>query len=113
MKHVNRPCVQPGCPGIAIQGSSRCAAHTVPVFDNRPSPSAQGYDWSWQKVRRKFLSKNQVCQNCGQWANEVHHIVPLRNGGTNDEENLMALCKGCHSHITAKRDGGYGNLRHG
>jgi hypothetical protein len=27
---------------------------------------------------------------------EVHHIVPLYRGGTNDAENLAALCKPCH-----------------
>ncbi|MGI6512117.1 MAG: HNH endonuclease signature motif containing protein [Catenisphaera adipataccumulans] len=24
---------------------------------------------------------------------EVHHIVPLSEGGTNDESNLMSLCR--------------------
>ena len=33
---------------------------------------------------------------------EVHHIVPLEKGGTHDEHNLMALCKACHSRITAE-----------
>ena len=33
-------------------------------------------------------------------AEEVHHILPLASGGTNDEGNLMALCKSCHSSIT-------------
>jgi 5-methylcytosine-specific restriction protein A len=30
----------------------------------------------------------------------VHHILPLANGGTNEEGNLIALCKSCHSKIT-------------
>ncbi len=37
-------------------------------------------------------------------AAEVHHILPLSQGGTHDESNLMALCTPCHSAITA-RDG--------
>ena len=37
-------------------------------------------------------------------AQEVHHILPLSRGGTHDDSNLMALCKPCHSEITA-RDG--------
>ena len=36
---------------------------------------------------------------------EVHHIIPLRDGGTNDINNLMALCKSCHSEITAREGG--------
>ena len=35
-------------------------------------------------------------------AEEVHHILPLAVGGTHDENNLMALCKSCHSRITIK-----------
>lgn len=38
-------------------------------------------------------------------AAEVHHIVPLSAGGTHDESNLMALCKPCHSRITAREGG--------
>ena len=37
-------------------------------------------------------------------AQEVHHILPLSRGGTHEDANLMALCKPCHSEITA-RDG--------
>lgn len=102
MRGVNKPCAMPGCPNIALKGNSRCALHITPTLDDRPSPSAQGYDWNWQKTRKRFLHNNPVCQNCGQWANEVHHIVPLRNGGSHDEANLVALCKSCHSRITAK-----------
>ncbi|WP_420838364.1 HNH endonuclease [Allobaculum mucilyticum] len=32
---------------------------------------------------------------------QVHHIVPLSQGGTHDENNLMSLCKSCHSRIHA------------
>jgi hypothetical protein len=30
---------------------------------------------------------------------EVHHIIPLSEGGTNDESNLMSLCRSCHEKI--------------
>jgi 5-methylcytosine-specific restriction protein A len=35
-------------------------------------------------------------------AEEVHHIKPLAQGGTHDDENLMALCKPCHSRSLSK-----------
>ena len=35
-------------------------------------------------------------------AEEVHHILPLSKGGGSNAENLMALCKSCHSRITAE-----------
>ena len=27
---------------------------------------------------------------------EVHHIKPLSKGGTNEQDNLRTLCRGCH-----------------
>ncbi|MEG0835608.1 MAG: HNH endonuclease [Christensenellaceae bacterium] len=36
-------------------------------------------------------------------------MVPLANGGTHDESNLMALCKECHSRITAREGGRWGS----
>lgn len=41
-------------------------------------------------------------------AEEVHHILPLSKGGTHVESNLMALCKRCHSEITAREGGPVG-----
>jgi len=34
-------------------------------------------------------------------AQEVHHIKLLAQGGTNDYDNLRAVCCSCHSSITA------------
>ena len=38
-----------------------------------------------------------ICVNCG--TNELieyHHIVPLKNGGTNKLTNIVPLCECCH-----------------
>lgn len=102
MRGVNKPCAMPGCPNIALKGNSRCALHITPTLDDRPSPSARGYDRAWQATRKRFLHRNPLCESCGSIATEVHHIVMLANGGTHDETNLMPLCKRCHSRITAK-----------
>ena len=37
------------------------------------------------------------CQKCGKRKEtEIHHILPLRLGGSSQVENLMVLCKKCH-----------------
>ncbi len=43
-----------------------------------------------------------MCLKKGKFvmATEIDHIIPLKNGGTNDIENLQALCKRCHSKKT-------------
>lgn len=54
-----------------------------------------------------------MCEQCQQDgrlapAQEVHHILPLRDGGTHVDENLMSLCTNCHSAITAREGGRWG-----
>ena len=34
---------------------------------------------------------------------EVHHKLPLAEGGTHEDSNLIALCKSCHARIHAER----------
>ena len=72
--------------------------------DNRPSPSARGYDRRWQRFRLWYLRRNPICLECGGIASEVHHVTPLAKApeGKFDLNNLAALCKRCHSRHTAK-----------
>jgi len=68
--------------------------------DQRPNANARGYGREWGKLRARYLAANPFCAKCGYDATEVDHKVPLARGGTNDEENLQALCKSCHSKKT-------------
>ena len=37
------------------------------------------------------------CQECGKAGIlEVHHKIHVRNGGSDELENLVTLCRGCH-----------------
>jgi 5-methylcytosine-specific restriction protein A len=36
-------------------------------------------------------------------AEQVHHIKPLSEGGSHNDENLMSLCTACHAKIHADR----------
>ena len=54
-----------------------------------------------QARNRLFLSMHPLCVVCEdegrtRAANEVDHIVPLFNGGADDETNLQGLCEDCH-----------------
>jgi len=58
-------------------------------------------DVSWQETAREARkSDGYVCRMCGEFANgralDVHHIVPVSTGGTNEEWNLITLCQSCH-----------------
>lgn len=51
------------------------------------------------KINRKIvlILDNYQCRECGSKDNlHVHHIIERCNGGTNDTDNLITLCKDCH-----------------
>lgn len=70
----------------------------------RGSASARGYDAAWRKTRARYLKRHPRCVQCGRPATVVHHMVRVRNGGTNDDSNLRALCAPCHNAITMRED---------
>lgn len=74
----------------------------------RGSPSKRGYDTTWRRFREVFVAKHPLCEICAKEGRvtpteEVHHIVPLAEGGARlDPDNCQALCKSCHSKITSE-----------
>ena len=77
----------------------------------RGSSRDRGYDSQWVKVRKVFLQRNPLCFDClGQGkfksANEVHHVKKVSDHPELRlvSENLMGLCKSCHSKRTFKRE---------
>ena len=62
---------------------------------------------SVSETKKKFVASSQAwhCGNCKQLLNhtfEIDHRIALINGGTNDTENLVALCPLCHREKTAR-----------
>ena len=95
-----RRCAQPGCPALVDAGARYCPAH-------RPRRDTSYYDRRWQKVRAAYLAKYPLCADCEKAgrltpATDVHHIIKPGDGGTDSEENLMGLCRPCHSARTAR-----------
>lgn len=55
-----------------------------------------------QYSTKKYLKDNPKCEFCNNQAEEVHHIIPVVAGGTDNTDNLMSLCKHCHKLIHKK-----------
>ena len=58
------------------------------------------------ETKKKYVgsSQNWQCGNCKSKLThtfEIDHIVSLKNGGTNETSNLIALCPSCHRDKTA------------
>lgn len=62
----------------------------------------KGFNYGYSSRREAILHRdNYTCQCCGKknCRLEVHHIKFKSNGGTDDEENLITLCKECHDGV--------------
>lgn len=60
----------------------------------------------WFRINRNMLLTLKgvtQCQNCGNKGTQLHHIVPLSNGGTNKISNLALLCDECHGKVHGKK----------
>jgi hypothetical protein len=67
------------------------------VSKSRPSHST---------IQSVYRRDNYQCQNCKQKGGSrgsaelhAHHIVALKDGGSNNESNLITLCESCHKAI--------------
>ena len=46
---------------------------------------------------KKYKKNHPICEKCGATTDiEVHHITPRILGGTDNENNFIALCHKCH-----------------
>jgi hypothetical protein len=53
--------------------------------------------FQWAGIVRTMMKRdNSKCLDCSGSASEVHHVVRLKDGGTNQYLNLISLCHVCH-----------------
>lgn len=84
-------------------------------MDNR-SLAAQGErpfyrSYKWRKLSREVCERDPICKLCNAARSKIaDHVIPRRNGGTDDLGNLRGVCQSCHSEHTARFGGGFGNV---
>ena len=76
-----------------------------PQSFNIPKPVKR----SVSETKKKFVASQQQwkCGNCKNQLNhtfEIDHKIRLEYGGTNDINNLIALCRNCHGEKTAREN---------
>lgn len=82
------------------------------ALSSRKSASERGYGAEWKKTRERIMKRDKrLCQPCLRagrttLATQVDHKKPKSQGGTDDDDNLEAICDQkpfrCHSRKTAK-----------
>lgn len=107
------PCAHPGCPELVEAGERFCEKHAKEAARDyerygRDPQARKRYGSAWRKIRGQYIKAHPLCEEClkdgrAVPATEVHHRLPLADGGDNSPANLEALCKHCHSKIHAKR----------
>ena len=54
----------------------------------------------FQLIKPRIIERDQFtckfCHNTVKSKLDVHHINPLQCGGTNEDDNLITLCRKCH-----------------
>lgn len=105
------PCRVRGCPCLVSSRLMRgyCdnhahlrTTHNWQARQQGKTTTERGYGYAWQKLRTKILERDgylcQVCKQSGKLtqATEIDHILNKASGGTDDLDNLQAICKACH-----------------
>jgi hypothetical protein len=88
-------------------GGADGGSNTFQSQINRMMQSGKGTTKrSVSETKKKYIaaSQNWICKDCNKqlpaWF-EVDHVIALHNGGTNEVNNLVALCRDCHGKKTA------------
>lgn len=109
-----RPCKHPGCGQLVRDGLGYCEPHKSErnankfADERRGSRQERGYGAEWERTRKRILRRDKgLCQPClkagrPRPAKQVDHKVPKFEGGTDDDNNLQAICITCHQAKTAE-----------
>lgn len=78
---------------------------------SKQSRHERGYGSTWDKARARIMKRDRgLCVPCLMGgrptpATEVDHIKPKAKGGTDEDDNLQAICRDCHTAKTASENG--------
>lgn len=110
-RKAKHPCHHPGCPKLT-EGRF-CEEHQKEENKRyerygRDSATRKRYGRAWKRIRDSYVKTHPFCELCFEKGvlvpvEEVHHKLPLSEGGTHDRSNLISLCKSCHARIHAER----------
>jgi 5-methylcytosine-specific restriction endonuclease McrA len=101
-----RPCLEAGCPFMALPGGARCREHRA-VLERAKWLSGPYRDREFRRLRAEVARHLPLpCALCGELVDHVgqdaggltlDHIVPVAHGGSNVASNLRVAHRGCSS----------------
>lgn len=95
-----RPCSHPGCGVLVADGSGRCPRHPKPAWA-KTKPTKRVTGRKLQRLRAELFQRDPLCAECKKHgrialATQRDHVVPLEEGGSDDDGNVQGLCLPCH-----------------
>lgn len=97
-----KPCPHPGCKSL-----QPCSDHVRKAWHSTHGKPKRIGESKRTAARKRLFSINPLCVMCQangvvRAATQRDHIVPLAEGGTEDESNTQGLCVDCHRQKTAQ-----------
>ena len=92
-KPKKKPCAYPNCPkltdGLYCEEHKKVTNQQYERYGRKYKKNKR-YGSAWQKVRARYVKLHPFCELCFKegyigHADIVHHIKPLAEGGTNDD----------------------------
>lgn len=82
-------------------GSGRCAQHPKATWQKKTTAVKRVTGRRLQRMRSELFEREPLCRRCASaglivLATERDHIVPLEEGGKDDDSNVQPLCMDCH-----------------
>lgn len=96
-----KPCTHPGCGRLVRDGTGRCDKHPKPDWRKKVDAPKRMTGRKLLEARARLFSDNPLCVRCSQLgrvtlATERDHVIPLSEGGTDNDSNVQGLCHDCH-----------------
>ena len=86
-----------------------CQADRIKVRDWRSRRKIKS-GWEWGRIRDQIHRRDRLRVVCGATPGlEVHHRIPLAQGGSNRLDNLELRCHDHHTHAPAGKAAGSGS----
>lgn len=105
------PCGFPGCKELTDRRycpeHEKIANQQYEKYGRNPATKKR-YGRAWHRIRTAYAAEHPFCEECLKNGvltptDQIHHILPLAEGGSHARDNLMALCTSCHSRLHAQR----------
>jgi hypothetical protein len=105
-----KPCIICGTMILGGACKKTCSPECAKTYQQRPGkiyssrrPKTQKAVFASPKSRMNFIEfRGSKCELCPYSIKEIlniHHILERKNGGTDEELNLIVVCPNCHTEI--------------